>query len=471
MTTVSVDTGAPVPAAALDALRSTIGGAVLCPGDEHYEAAAQVWNRAAQRRPRVIVRCEQTADVVTAVRVAREHDLPLAVRGGGYCPAGTSTGTGLVIDLRAMDHVQVDPLGRTAVVGAGATWGAVDAATQRYGFAVPGVPLSRVGVAGSTLGGGFGHLRRAYGLACDALTGADVVLADGGRMTTSGDQSPELLWGLRGGGGNFGVLTSMRFRLAPLPEPVLSGSVFYCALDAAAALRFYRDFTAGLREDITTRVSLYGAPHSAALTRLLGLDPPAPVVAIKVACVGHPDDSARLVEPVRGAARVLVDRLSPKPYPQLQAGGDEAYPAGQSAAVTSCYVDSLSDELIAGLIDRQAAMPAGACELHVHHMGGAVGRVARMSTAAPNRAAPFLVSAMARWDATADEPAFRGWVEATGQCLRRFAVGGPHVGLRSAPVSSVEAYGAERYLRLAALKRRFDPDNVFASNQNIAPLA
>jgi hypothetical protein len=226
-----------------------------------------------------------------------------------------------------------------------------------------------------------------------------------------------------------------------------------------------------LREDVTTRLSLYGAPHSPALTRLLGLDPPAPVAAIKVACVGHPADSARLVEPVRGAAPVLVDRLAARPYAQLQAGGDETYRPGRSAAVTSFYVDALPDGLVAALVARQAAMPPGACELHVHHMGGAVGRVARMSTAVPNRAAPYLVTAMARWDAAGDEPAFRDWLGATEDELRPWVVGGPHIGLHSAPVSSVEAYGAERYLRLAALKRRFDPDNVFASNQNVTPLA
>jgi FAD/FMN-containing dehydrogenase len=168
---------------------------------------------------------------------------------------------------------------------------------------------------------------------------------------------------------------------------------------------------------------------------------------------------------------VLADRLVAQPYARLQASPDEAYPPGRHAAVTSAYVDELDDELIAALDEQRLAMPHGSCELQVHHMGGAVGRVARMSTAVPNRAARYLISAMARWQAPDDEPAHRDWLQTTGERIREFAVGGPHVGLQSAPVSSVDAYGAERYLRLAALKRRFDPDNVFAANQNVTPLA
>jgi FAD/FMN-containing dehydrogenase len=456
---------------AFAALRGRISGSVVCPGDGEYAEISTVWNRETQQQPAVIVRCAQSGDVAAAIEFARAMNLPLAVRGGGHSPAGMSTCHGVVIDMRPMHGVSVDPLGRTAVVAAGASWGAVDAATQRFGYAIPGVPVSYIGVAGSTIGGGFGYLRRAYGLACDSLVGADLVTAEGHLVTTSGDMHPELLWGLRGGGGNFGVVTSLRFRLLPLPEPVLSGSVIYRADHATALLGFYRDYTERLRDDVTTKLSLFSAAHSPVTAEALGLAPAVPVVVITAACIGHPDDSERLVHPIREAAPALIDRMAPQPYARLQASPDGAYPPGRYAAVTSCYVDDLTDDLITGLGEAHAAMPYGSCEIHVHHMGGAVGRVAWMSTAVPNRAARYLISAMARWDVPGDEASNRDWLGATEKHVRTFGVGGPHVGLQSAPTSSVEAYGAERYLRLAALKRRFDPDNVFAANQNVVPLA
>ncbi|HEX3336416.1 MAG TPA: FAD-binding oxidoreductase [Jatrophihabitans sp.] len=462
----------PISRSSLDGLRERIAGDVVLPDDPAYAATHRIWNQDRQRRPAIIVRCAVAEDAASGVRFAREHGLPLAVRGGGYGPSGSSTcDGGIVLDLRSMRRVRVDPLGRTASVQAGATWGLVDAATQRFGYAVPGTPLSHIGVAGSTVGGGFGHLRRAYGLACDNLTSADLVTADGIRITASGDEHSELLWGLRGGGGNFGIVTTLGFRLRPLPEPVLSGSVIYAGERAGELLRFYRDYTAGLRPDVTTKFSLFGAPHSAQLTQTVGVMPPMPVVSITVACIGHPVEAEALVRPLRQAAPVLADRVAPQPYVRLQARGDEVYPPGGHADVASDYVDGLDDELIAALCERHSAMPAGSAELQLHHMGGAVGRVARMSTAVPNRGAQFLLSAIARWTEPADGRPLRQWLRDTGERVRPYRVGGPHVGLNSAPVSSVEAYGAERYLRLAALKRTFDPDNVFAGNQNVLPLA
>jgi FAD/FMN-containing dehydrogenase len=452
------------------ALRVRVDGQVLCPGDRDYDDASQIWNRAKQRRPAVVVRCTRTADVMVALEFAQSAGLPVAVRGGGYSPAGMSSCDGVVIDLRRMRSVSVDPLGDVAVVAAGATWGVLDAATQRFGYAIPGVPGSHIGVAGSTIGGGFGPLRRAYGLACDNLIGANLVTAQGELLATSGDLNPELLWGLRGGAGNFGVVTSLQFRLRPLPEAVLSGAVVFGASHAGALLRFYRDYTAKLREDVTTRLVLLGAPRVPVAERAGHPIRTVSVVAIGAACVGHPIDAERLVSPIRSAAPVLVDRLSVQPYVRLQAGPDNVYPPGRMAAVESWYVDELDDTLIDGLRAAHAAMPRGSFEVQVLHMGGAVGRVPRMSTAVPNRAASYLVVAMARWDEPDEEPAARQWLRGVDEQLQGAAVGGPHVGMHTRDVSSVEAYGAERYLRLAALKRRYDPENVFAHNQNVVPL-
>jgi FAD/FMN-containing dehydrogenase len=454
-----------VPAPSIAALRARVHGAVWTADDPGFADQHAVWNRAKQRTPKVIVRCTRTADVVAAVEYARTAELPIAVRGGGQSPAGLSSCDGLVIDLRSMHAVSVDPLGQVAVVGGGATWSAVDIATQRFGYAVPGIPVSRVGVAGSTLGGGFGHLRRAYGLACDSLIGADLVLADGRPVATSGDLHPELLWGLRGGGGNFGVVTSMRFRMQPLPAPVLSGPVVFAAEHARRLLCFYREYTGPLREDVSTRLALLGAGGNGRVVH------PGPAVVITAACVGPPEASEPLVRPIRSAAPVLADRLRPQPYVELQATSDPDYPPGRFAAVTSCYVDDLDEELNSALCAAAELMPAGGCEIHVHHMGGAVGRVARMSTAVPNRAARYLITLVAMWDRPGQQPEAERWLAEAHQAVAVFGVGGPHVGMHSEPVSSVETYGAERYLRLAALKRRFDPDNVFATNQNVVPLA
>ncbi len=461
----------PAPATALAALREQVTGTVAEPGSAAYERVVPVWNHARQGRPGAIVLAAGVRDVAHTVRFAREHGLRLAVRGGGYSPAGHGTcDGGLVLDLRHLQRVRVDMARHQVVVGAGARWGDVDVATQRVGQAVPGAGLANIGVAGSTLSGGFGYLRRAYGLACDNLTAASVVSAEGEVLTASGDERPELLWGLRGGGGNFGVATSLTFRLRPLPEPVLSGMIFFPADVAPRLLRFYRDWTSRLREDVTSTLSFLGRAHSPALVELIGLVPSVPVVAVTVVCAGHPVEAEDLLRPLREAGPVLRDIIGPRPYAAFQAMGDPMYPHGLDAMADSGFLDDLADDVLDALVERFAAMPGGACELHLQHMGGAVGRVAHMSTAVPNRDAGYLYSALARWSMPDDEPARREWLVGTGDRLRPLQTGGPHVGLRTAAVSSVQAYGAERYLRLAALKRRFDPDNVFAANQNVRPL-
>lgn len=464
-------TARPLPATALSDLRERLRGGVVEPADAGYAATYRVWNGARQRRPRVIVLPSTTSDVQLAVRFAREHRLTLAVRSTGFSPAGESTcDDGMVIDLRRMRQVRVDAPRERVVVQAGARWGDVDVATQRVGQVVPGAAMAALGVAGSTLSGGAGHLRRVYGLACDNLTAATVVGADGRSVVTGGDERPELLWGLRGGGSNFGVATSLTFRLRPLPEPVLSGTVFFPADHAAPLLAFYREWTRRLREDVSTGLSFFGRAHSAALTELIGLVPDVPLIGVTVVCAGHPAEAQRLIRPLREAGPVLRDVVTARPYALYQSLSDGVHPYGEHAAMDSGYLDELDDDVVAALLERFEQMSPSACELHVRLMGGAVGRVARMSTAVPNRGARFVYSALARWTAPDDEAAQRGWVTGTAQRLGPIQMGGPQVGLRTTAASSVEAYGAERYLRLAALKRRYDPDNVFTLNQNVAPL-
>jgi FAD/FMN-containing dehydrogenase len=464
MTSLLTEPRRPVPPAALDALRGRLTGVALTPGDPGFAAAARIWNPAAAARPLVIVQCASGADVAAALRFAREQELPVAVRAGGRHPAGYGSGPGLVLDLRPMAQVHVDPLGRTALVGGGATWGAVDAATAGVGATVPGVPVAAVGVAGSTLDGGFGLLARAYGLACDNLVGADLVLADGSRITTSGDQHPELLWGLRGGGGNFGVVTALRFRIRPAPRRVFGGTVLYRAGAATAVLRRLRDAGTQLPVEVGTRVSLYSAASPAVGSRFPGPAAAAPTVAVTVL------GPAAAVAPLVAAAMPLAGNLAERAYPKALAELDDGYPAGDGAATGSWFVPGLPDPLVAALVEAHAAMSGVLAELHVHHLGGAVARVGAMSTAVPYRGAPFQVNAHVRGRGPAGEEAGRRWLADTGRRLAPLARGGPHPGLAPAGIRSADLYGADRYLRLAALKQRFDPDNVFAGNQNVAPL-
>jgi FAD/FMN-containing dehydrogenase len=452
----------------IDGLRDTLDGTVVTPDDSDYAAALRIWNRDREEQPAVIVRCASSDDVVAALRFAREHGLPIAVRGGGYTPAGTATvAGGLVIDMRAIDSVAVR--GHSAVVGAGAMWGQVDARTHELGLAVPGLPLSGIGVAGSTISGGYGHLRRAYGLTCDSLDSATLVTADGDRVRAANDSHPELLWGLRGGGGNFGVVTALTFRTHPVPESIAGSTVVYRGDDALPLLCFYRDWTAALPDDVTSRLTLVGPGHSA-LAYAYGVDAAARFVAISAVSIAHPSRADAQLRPLVDAGGVLAHRRTSQSYAELQSALDSAYLPGLRAEVSSQYFDRLDDGAVGELAARFDAMPAGACELQIDHMGGAVERVAPMSSAAPHRAANYLVTGLARWARRSDSAAPRDWLRATQVTLAARGRAGPHIGMDSGTASSTHAYGPERHVRLAALKSRYDPDNVFARNLNVAPL-
>jgi FAD/FMN-containing dehydrogenase len=452
----------------IERLRDTLDGTVVTPQDSGYAAALRIWNRDREERPAVIVRCASSDDVVAALRFAREQDLPIAVRGGGYTPSGTATvADGVVLDMRSINGVTVR--GPTAQVGAGATWGQLDAYSRNRGLAVPGLPLSDIGVGGSTISAGYGHLRRAYGLACDSLASATLVTAEGVRVRAANDSHPELLWGLRGGGGNFGVLTSLTFRMHPVPESIAGSTVVYRGDDARPLLRFYRDWTATLTDDVTSRMTLVGPGHSA-LAYAFGVDVAVRFVAISAVSLAHPSRADKHLHPLAEAGGVLARRRTEQPYAELQSSIDDAYLPGLRAEVSSQYFDRLDDGAVDELTARFDAMPAGACELQIDHMGGAVERVAPMSSAAPHRAANYLVTGLARWARRADSAAPRDWLRATQVTLAARGRAGPHIGMDSGTASSTHAYGAERHVRLAVLKSRYDPDNVFARNLNVAPL-
>ena len=410
--------------------------------------------------PRLVVPCANDQDVAAAIRLAREQELPLGVRGGGCHPAGP--GTGAVLDLRALCRVTVDPARQTVEVGGGASWAAVAAVTAGTGLGVAGLPEPAVGVAGSTLDGGFGDLRRAYGLVCDDLVGADVVLADGRRVTTSGDECPELLWGLRGGGGNFGAVTALRFRLRPVPSSLLAGTVWFAApVGDATRLRWYRDFTADLAPEVSTRLGLYAAGHPAVPGPLRDR----PVAGVSATTASSRGRAELDVAPIRISGPALADGLTWRP-----AGATGGLGWAGPGVLDSWYLAGLPDAVLDRLLERHAALPAGPGDLLVHHLGGAVARVTGMSGAAPHRAASYLVTARAGWSGPAGEERARAWLADTAAALRPHAVGGPHPGLCSQRSCAAAVYGPERALRLAALKARFDPDNAFAGATKVVPL-
>ncbi len=450
-------------------LKDRFGGPLLLPGDEGYEAARRVWNGAIDRRPALIARCVTTADIQTAIRFARNHELRIAIRGGGHGVAGTAVcDDGIVVDCSLMKTVDLDPIARIASVSSGVLWGEVDGATQTHGLVVPGGIVTHTGVAGLTLGGGIGWLMRRYGLTCDSLVGAEVVTADGRVLSVSESQHADLLWGLRGGGGNFGAVARFVFRLHPVGPSVLAGLMLHPAERVDEVLQFYRDFAETAPDEVTTIVSFRRVPP-------LPLFPPnlhgRPVVSIGVLHTGSMDEAERALAPLRAFGPPLLDLVVPTPYVAHQAMLDASVPHGLHYHWKSHYLSALSDGAISEIAHRAWAMPSPRSFTIMFHMGGAVARVKAGETAFAGRDAAFAININSVW--VPPEPAEPqiAWTRAFWQALRPHASGGTYVNFLDEPVADRvrQTYGPVVYERLAALKRRYDPENVFRLNQNVLP--
>jgi FAD/FMN-containing dehydrogenase len=432
---------------------------VLRPRDAGYDAARTVHNAMIDRRPGLIVRCAGAADVVAAVRFAGEHGLLLSVRGGGHSIAGLAVGDGgLMLDLSRMRGVRVDPEGRTARVEGGATWGDVDHETQLFGLATTGGVVRPTGVAGLTLGGGHGFLMRAHGLACDNLLSVDVVTAAGAVLTASAEAHPDFFWGLRGGGGNFGVATSFEFRLHPV-DTVLGGLVLYPMTVAREFLRRYRDGAAAAPDTVGANLALATLPDGT------------PVAVLLVGCHGPLEEGERFLAPFRHFGPPLADQVAPMPYAALQRIAETFNPPGRRNYWKSDYLQELSDAAIDALVEGFAAVPAPLSHVVIEHLGGAVARVAPQETAVSYREARFNAAIIGMWDDPAADAANIAWVRAQAAALRPFATGGVYVNYLGdeGPDRVRAAYGHEKYTRLQALKARYDPTNLFRLNQNIIP--
>jgi FAD/FMN-containing dehydrogenase len=455
----------------LDALADDLAGTLIREGDGDYDQARALWNGMTPRRPAAIVRCAGTDDVSAVVRFAAERDLLLAVRGGGHNVAGTAgVDGGIVVDLSDMNDVEVDPATRRARAGGGATFADLDAATQAHGLAAPGGVVSKTGIGGLTLSGGIGWLRRKHGLTCDNLVAATLVAADGAVHQVDEERDPELLWGLRGGGGNFGVVTELTYRLHPVGPEVFAAIVVCHGEHAEDALRAYRDWTADLPDEVSSIVECGSVPEEEEIPEEHWGQPG----LILVACAATElTRGEALVQPLRELDGVIADLSGSVPYVELQQLFDGDYPDGMRYYWRSLHLPGLSDEVIARTVERLYSRPSPRTTLDLWHLGGAMSRVAPDATAYGDRSAPFLLGVEANWTDPADDDANVAW---TRDCVEAFAplsTGREYLNfpgfLEDGRRTLRAAHGEANYARLRELKRRLDPHNLFRLHQNIAP--
>jgi hypothetical protein len=451
-----------------DSLARTLTGKLIVPGDDEYDEARKVWNGMIDRRPAMIARCQTPEDVVASVNFARENDLLIAVRGGAHNVAGNATcDDGIVIDLSGMKQVTVDPVRQTATAQAGCTWADFDSATHPFGLATTGGLVSTTGIAGFTLGGGIGWLLRKYGMTIDNLRGADVVTADGRRVRATSNENSDLLWGLRGGGGNFGVVTAFEYDVHPL-STVLGGLTLYPASRGAEVLRFFRGFVAAAPDELTCIAIFLTAPPAPFVPAELQMQP---AIAIAVCYAGDLDEGQRVVQPLRTFGPPAVDVICPMPYPVLQSMFDEGAPTGMQNYWKSAFLDDLSDGAVDVLVDAAAAIRSPLAALHIHHLQGAVSRVGAEATAFGNRDAQFVLNIVGLWPDPADSPLNMTWVRNTYSAISPHATGRSYVNFMADEGQDRvrAAYPQRSYERLVALKRKYDPANLFRLNQNIRP--
>jgi FAD/FMN-containing dehydrogenase len=447
--------------------RSKIHGRMILPGDSSFDTARRVYNGAIDRRPAVIVRCAGVADVIASVAAARARDMPLAIRGGGHSLHGFGVcDGGLVVDLSDLRGIHVDTKRLIVTVQAGATCRDVDHETQAFGLATTSAHISSVGIGGMTLGGGCGWLMRRHGLAIDNLLTASVVTADGQFITANKDEHADLFWALRGGGGNFGVVTSFRFRLHRLDRPIIGGTLFYPASRVLDLLSCFRDMMLTASDDLSAMITLLVGPVAPFL-------PPdlhnIPVVAITVCHLGTPHAADVDLAPLR-RLRPLVDRVAPMPYRRLQRLFDAAGVFGRRACTCAGHLPELSDDAMRTWAHHSVAVPGAGSISMLSALGGAVGRVDELQTAFSYRRTAFDFAANARWSDDRDTAQHVTWTSAFGKAMSPF-VTGCYVNEAGAESRSdeVPAYAPQTYRRLVSVKNAYDPDNVFRLNYNIAP--
>lgn len=454
----------------VDAFRASLRGEVLTPESAGYDEVRKIWNAMIDRRPALIVRCLGVADVMRAVDFARDKELRVAVRGGGHNIAGNALcDGGLLIDLSAMRSVRVDPEVCRAWVGPGATLADFDHEAQAFGLATPLGINSTTGVAGLTLGGGFGWLTRKYGMTVDNLVGAEVVTADGRRLRASAEHNADLFWAIRGGGGNFGIVTLFEFQLHAVGPQLLSGLVVFPFAEARALLAQYRDFIDRSPEDLNVWAVLRKAPPLPFLPpQVHGRE----VLVFAFLHAGDIDAGRQAIEPLRRFGRPLGEHIGPQPYTAWQKAFDPLLTPGARNYWKSHNFSELGDGVIDVVIEHAARLPGPQCEIFIGLVGGQANRVSKEATAYAHRDAKFVLNVHSRWEAPADDAACIAWARQFFEASRRYASGGVYVNFMTQDEAErlPAAYGGN-YERLGRLKGKYDPQNLFRLNQNIRPAA
>jgi FAD/FMN-containing dehydrogenase len=451
-------------------LRQALRGPLLTPDDPGYDEARAVRNGLIDRRPALIAQPAGTADVVACVTFARERGLLLSVRGGAHNVAGNAVNDGgLVIDLSQMRGVFVDPSARIARVQGGATWGDLDRETQLYGLAAPGGVVSSTGIGGLTIHGGYGHLRRTYGLSLDSLLSVEIVTADGRVRMASATENADLFWAVRGAGSNFGVITNFTFRLHPVGPVVQLCAPIYALEDGPRVIRAWRDFVAAAPDEVNSLLVLWSVPDDEQFPEELRRRP---IVVIPTVYAGPAEEGERLMQPLRELATPLMDLSGPMPYEALQAAFDPFYPKGRRYYWKSTYIDDLSDEAIDTIVDATRARPSRLSSATLWHLGGAMSRVGNEQTAYGRRDAPYLFTAEASWEDPATDEQNIAWARESLAAMQPFSKGGAYLNFpgfgEEKEVMLRASYGSN-YDRLVALKTTYDPGNLFRMNLNIPP--
>jgi len=444
-------------------LAERLRGSLITPGDAGYEEGRKVFNGMIDRRPAAIAQCTGAADVMDVIRYAREHDIPVSVRGGGHNVAGKAVKNGaLLIDLGPMHGVRADPLAQRARAQAGARLGALDRETLAVGFVTPSGTVSDTGIAGLTLGGGFGWLQRKYGMTIDNLVSADVVTADGEFLIASETEHPDLFWALRGGGGNFGVVTSFEYRTYEV-EPTIGGLAVYPGEKLKDLLNFYRDFTAGAPDSVMTMAgAMLGIPGTSTEGGIAAW--------IGVCHSGDISEGERLLKPIKDFGTAVIDTIAPMPFGAIQTMFDAGSPPGMRHYWRSSFVRELSDDLIETMVESAPGLPPPGSIMFLEHMGGAIGRVGPTDTAFSYRDAQHNVSILGTWLNADEDEANIAWTRSNGDALKKFGTGGGYVNyMADEGEAAVRAAYEVNLERLIEVKRKYDPTNVFSANQNIAP--
>ncbi|GBC94311.1 6-hydroxy-D-nicotine oxidase [bacterium HR16] len=452
----------------LDGLKMRLRGPVLLPGDVGYEESRTVWNAMIDRSPALIARCVSSEDVIHAVKFAREQNLLVSIRGGGHNIAGNAVcDDGLMIDLSLMKGVQVDANARRASVESGCTLADVDAATQAHGLATPLGINSTTGVAGLTLGGGFGWLSRKYGMTVDNLLSADVVTADGRKVHASETENADLFWGLRGGGGNFGIVTRFEFQLHPVGPDVLSGLIAFPFDQAKSVLTQFARFTKTMPDDLNVWVVARKAPPLPFLPEnVIGKE----IVALILFYAGQPTEGEKLIEPLRRFGTVLGEHIGVQPYTAWQQTFNPLLTPGARNYWKSHNFSRLGDGAIDTLIEYAGKLPSPQCEIFIGTIGGQAGRVAPEATAYSSRDANYVLNVHGRWESASEDQRCIAWAREFFAKSRPFASSGAYINFLTQDETDriAFAYGTT-YDRLVALKKKYDPTNFFRMNQNIKP--